>query len=168
MRGCTRSERRSPRNRIPSRHVPVNPWRDLRGWQERLERLTAITPTAGPRRSTSTKPPTATSSPRSCPGMAREQIELAMEDSRLTIRGQPASRRPAGRRPLPPGRARPWRLLPHLRVRRQDRRRCRDGRPHRRRADRHAPEGAAPADAQDRSAVTRRTPHDPTHRCRPF
>ena len=51
-----------------------------------------ITPTAGPRRSTSTRPPTATSSRRRCPGIARDQIELALEDSRLTIRGQRVER----------------------------------------------------------------------------
>ena len=77
----------------------------------------------GRRRSTSTRPTIATSSPPKCPGLAREQIDLALEDTRLTIRGR-ATRRPsaAGRAvPLPPGRARPRRLLAHLRVRRRDR-----------------------------------------------
>jgi HSP20 family protein len=67
--------------------MPVNPWRDLRAWQERLERLAA-------HRSDSWAPPidvyeTADTFVVSAevPGLAREQIELAMADSRLVIRG---------------------------------------------------------------------------------
>jgi HSP20 family protein len=67
--------------------MPVNPWRDLRAWQERLERLAA-------HRSDSWAPPidvyeTADSFVVSAevPGLTREQIELAMADSRLVIRG---------------------------------------------------------------------------------
>jgi HSP20 family protein len=66
----------------------VNPWRDLRGWQERLERLSS-------HHADSWSPPidvyeTADRYVVSAelPGLAREQIELAMADSRLTIRGQ--------------------------------------------------------------------------------
>ena len=65
-----------------------NPWRDLRGWHERLERL------AG-QHADGWVPPIDVfeTSDRyviaaEVPGLDREQIELAMEDSRLTIRGQ--------------------------------------------------------------------------------
>jgi HSP20 family protein len=64
-----------------------NPWRDLRGWHERLERL------AG-HHADGWVPPIDVfeTSDRyviaaEVPGLDREQIELAMEDSRLTIRG---------------------------------------------------------------------------------
>jgi HSP20 family protein len=65
-----------------------NPWPDLRGWHERLERL------AG-HHAESWAPPIDVfeTSDRyviaaELPGLDREQIELAMEDSRLTIRGR--------------------------------------------------------------------------------
>ncbi len=65
-----------------------NPWRDLRGWQERLERLTG-------QHGDAWAPPIDVfeTSDRyviaaELPGLARDQIELAMEESRLTIRGQ--------------------------------------------------------------------------------
>ena len=68
--------------------MPVNPWRDLRAWQERLERLSA-------HRTDSWTPPidvyeTADAYVVSAelPGLTREQIELSMADSRLTIRGE--------------------------------------------------------------------------------
>ena len=72
--------------------MPVNPWRDLRAWQERLERLSA-------HRTDSWTPPidvyeTADSYIVSAevPGLTREQVELSMADSRLTIRGERAER----------------------------------------------------------------------------
>jgi len=62
--------------------------RDLRAWQERLERLSAHHPD-------SWTPPIDVYETddryviaAELPGLAREQIELALEDSRLTIRGQ--------------------------------------------------------------------------------
>ena len=65
-----------------------NPWRDLRGWQERLERL------AG-HHAESWAPPIDVYETNDryviaaeVPGLTREEIELAMEDSRLTIRGR--------------------------------------------------------------------------------
>ena len=68
--------------------MPVNPWRDLRAWQERLERLSA-------HHAESWSPAidvyeTADSYvvAAELPGLTRDQIELAMADSRLTIRGQ--------------------------------------------------------------------------------
>ncbi|HXG57201.1 MAG TPA: Hsp20/alpha crystallin family protein [Vicinamibacterales bacterium] len=73
-----------------------NPWRDLRGWQDRLERLSGHHPD-------SWAPPIDVyeTSERyviaaELPGLTREQIELAMEDSRLTIRGERVEARPSG------------------------------------------------------------------------
>ena len=104
--------------------MPVNPWRDLRAWQERLERLSS-------HHADSWTPPIDVYETADryvvaaeLPGLAREQIELAMADSRLTIRGQRVERPVGRRRPLPPGRARARRVLAHLRVHRQDRRRA--------------------------------------------
>jgi HSP20 family protein len=72
--------------------MPCDPLRDLRAWQERLERLAA-------------QPGTAWAPPidvyetadryvltAEVPGLLREQIELALEENRLTLRGT----RPAG------------------------------------------------------------------------
>jgi len=68
--------------------MPVNPWRDLRAWQERLERLSA-------HHTDSWTPPidvyeTADRYVVSAevPGLTREQIELSMADARLVIRGE--------------------------------------------------------------------------------
>jgi HSP20 family protein len=65
-----------------------DPLRDLRVWQERLERLTD-------HRSDSWTPPIDVYETQDryvvaaeVPGLSREAIELALEDSRLTIRGQ--------------------------------------------------------------------------------
>jgi HSP20 family protein len=62
--------------------------RDLRAWQERLERLSA-------HHSDSWTPPIDVYETddryviaAELPGLARDQIELALEDARLTIRGQ--------------------------------------------------------------------------------
>jgi HSP20 family protein len=72
--------------------MPVNPWRDLRAWQERLERLTA-------HHAESWSPPIDVYETADryvvaaeLPGLTREQIELAMADSRLTIRGERVER----------------------------------------------------------------------------
>ena len=65
-----------------------NPWRDLRGWHERLERL------AGHHADAWVPPIDVFETAdryviaAELPGLDRNQIELAMEDSRLTIRGQ--------------------------------------------------------------------------------
>src|SRR5919106_261402 len=67
-----------------------NPWRDLRGWQERLEQLTGHHGDAW-------VPPIDVFETADryviaaeLPGLVRDQIELAMEDSKLTIRGRTA------------------------------------------------------------------------------
>ena len=65
-----------------------NPWRDLRGWHEKLERLTGHHGDAW-------APPIDVFETADryviaaeLPGLTREKIELAMEESRLTIRGR--------------------------------------------------------------------------------
>ena len=70
--------------------------RDLRVWQERLERLSTHRPDAW-------TPPIDVYETADryviaaeVPGIAREHIELALEDSRLTIRGQRVDRSAAG------------------------------------------------------------------------
>jgi HSP20 family protein len=76
--------------------MPWDPLRDLRAWQERLERLSA------PHTDSWTPPidvyETADRYVISAelPGMERGQIELLLEDARLTIRGQRADRTTAG------------------------------------------------------------------------
>jgi HSP20 family protein len=70
--------------------------RDLRAWQERLERLSAHHPD-------SWTPPIDVYETddryviaAELPGLARDQIELALEDARLTIRGQRIDRTASG------------------------------------------------------------------------
>lgn len=70
----------------------MNPWRDLRAWQDRLERLSSHhadswTPAIDVYETGDRYVVTA-----ELPGMAREQIELAMADSQLTVRGQRVER----------------------------------------------------------------------------
>ncbi len=94
------------------------------------------------------------------PGLGREQVDLAFEDRRLTIRGlRCRSGRRGGRPALPSGRTRLRLVHAHLRVRRQDRRRAGHGGPGRRRADGHVAEAHAAARAQDSRPVTRPAPH---------
>lgn len=65
-----------------------DPLRDLRAWQERLERL------AHPHAEPWTPPIDVYETPSAyvitveVPGVPREQVELAVEDTRLTIRGR--------------------------------------------------------------------------------
>src|SRR5688500_19630859 len=76
--------------------MPWDPMRDLRAWQERLERL------SNHRAESWTPPIDVYEAPdryviaAEVPGLTREQIELALEDSRLTIRGQRAERPASG------------------------------------------------------------------------
>jgi len=67
--------------------MPCDPLRDLRAWQERLERLatqrgSAWDPPIDVYETTSRYVVTA-----EVPGLARDQIELAVQDNRLTISG---------------------------------------------------------------------------------
>ena len=67
--------------------MPCDPLRDLRAWQERLERLAA-------QRGSAWDPPMDVYETAAryvvtaeVPGLARDQVELALQDNRLTIRG---------------------------------------------------------------------------------
>lgn len=68
--------------------MPVNPWRDLRAWQERLERLSSHhadswTPAIDIFETADRYIVAA-----ELPGLTRDQVEIAMADSQLTLRGQ--------------------------------------------------------------------------------
>jgi HSP20 family protein len=68
--------------------MPGDPLRDRRAWQERLERL------AHPHQEPWTPPIDVYETPVSyvltveVPGLTRDQVELAVEDRRLTVRGR--------------------------------------------------------------------------------
>jgi HSP20 family protein len=68
--------------------MPVNPWRDLRAWQDRLERLTTHHADSWTPAIDVYETPDRYIVAAELPGLSREQIELAMADSQLTIRGQ--------------------------------------------------------------------------------
>jgi HSP20 family protein len=72
---------------LRSTGMPCDPLRDLRAWQERLERLAA-------QHATAWAPPIDVYETEDryvitaeVPGVAREQVELAVQDNRVTIRG---------------------------------------------------------------------------------
>jgi HSP20 family protein len=74
--------------------MPCDPLRDLRAWQERLERLAAVRPD-------SWSPPVDVYETADryvitaeLPGLTRDDVELAVEDTRLTIRGRRADAGP--------------------------------------------------------------------------
>ena len=72
--------------------MPVNPWRDLRAWHERLERLSSHhtdswTPAIDVFETADRYVVSA-----ELPGLTREQINLEMASSRLTIRGERVER----------------------------------------------------------------------------
>jgi len=72
--------------------MACDPLRDLRAWQERLERLASqqASPWAPPIDVYETETSYVISA--EIPGLARDQIQLSVQDNRLTIRGE----RPAG------------------------------------------------------------------------
>src|SRR5688572_25143129 len=72
--------------------MPVNPWRDLRAWQERLERLSSHHAESWTPAIDVYETPDRYVVAAELPGLTREQIELAMADSRLTVRGQRLTR----------------------------------------------------------------------------
>ena len=72
--------------------MPVNPWRDLRAWQERLERLSSHHADSWAPAIDVYETADRYVVVAELPGLAREQIELAMADSQLTIRGQRVER----------------------------------------------------------------------------
>ena len=70
--------------------MPCDPLRDLRAWQERLERLAA-------QHATAWAPPIDVYETEDryvitaeVPGIVREQVDLALQDNRLSIRGSRA------------------------------------------------------------------------------
>ena len=67
--------------------MPCDPLRDLRAWQERLERLAAQHGGAWDPPMDVYETPARYVVTAEVPGLAREQIELAVQDNRLTIRG---------------------------------------------------------------------------------
>lgn len=76
--------------------MPCDPLADLRAWQERLERLSR-------HQGESWSPPIdvyeidgAYVITAELPGLTRDQVELAVEESRLTIQGRRETRMPAG------------------------------------------------------------------------
>jgi HSP20 family protein len=68
------------------------PW-DTRAWQDRLERLSSHHTDAWAPAIDVYETPTAYIVTAEVPGVSRDQIDLALEDSRLTLRGQRADRR---------------------------------------------------------------------------
>ena len=67
--------------------MPCDPLRDLRAWQERLERLATQRGSAWDPPIDVYETPSRYVVTAELPGLARDQIELAVQDSRLTIRG---------------------------------------------------------------------------------
>lgn len=67
--------------------MPCDPLRDLRAWQERLERLAAQRGTAWDPPMDVYETPARYVVTAEVPGLARDQIELAVQDNRLTIGG---------------------------------------------------------------------------------
>jgi len=65
----------------------------MRAWQERLERLASPHPDSWAPAIDVYETTTAYIVTAEVPGVRREQIDLAIEDSRLTLRGQRADRR---------------------------------------------------------------------------
>lgn len=68
--------------------MAVNPWRDLRAWQERLERLSLHHPDSWSPAIDVYETADRYVVAAEVPGLTREEIELAMADSRLIIRGE--------------------------------------------------------------------------------
>jgi HSP20 family protein len=67
--------------------MPCDPLRDLRAWQERLERLAAQGGSAWDPRMDVFETPARYVVTAEVPGLARDQIDLAVQDNRLSIRG---------------------------------------------------------------------------------
>jgi len=71
------------------------PW-ELRAWQERLERLSSHHPDAWTPAIDVYETDAAYVVTAEVPGVSRDQIDLALEESRLTIRGHRTDRHAAG------------------------------------------------------------------------
>jgi HSP20 family protein len=70
------------------------PW-DVRAWQDRLERLSSHSADAWAPAIDVYETPSAYIVTAEVPGVSRDQIELAFDESRLTLRGQRVDRRAA-------------------------------------------------------------------------
>jgi HSP20 family protein len=68
--------------------MPCDPLRDLRAWQERLERLARPQPEPWTPAIDVYETADSYVITIEVPGLAREQVELAVEDSRLVVRGR--------------------------------------------------------------------------------
>lgn len=68
--------------------MPCDPLRDLRAWQDRLERLAHHRPESWAPPIDVYETPSSYVITVEVPGVTRDQIELAVEDARLTIRGR--------------------------------------------------------------------------------
>src|SRR3954453_18388837 len=68
--------------------MPWEPLRELRAWQERLERLSAHNADPWPPPIDVYETDDRYVVAAEVPGLSREHVDLALEDSRLTIRGQ--------------------------------------------------------------------------------
>jgi HSP20 family protein len=71
------------------------PW-DMRAWQERLERLSSHHPDSWTPAIDVYETGTAYVVTAEVPGVTRDQIDLALEESRLTLRGQRSEQRATG------------------------------------------------------------------------
>lgn len=68
--------------------MPVNPWRDLRAWQQRLERLSSQHADSWTPAVDVYETPDRYVVSAELPGLTREQIDLVLTDSRLVVRGE--------------------------------------------------------------------------------
>lgn len=68
--------------------MPCDPLRDLRAWQERLERLAALRPDSWAPPIDVYETPDRYVITAELPGLTREDVDLAVEETRLTIRGR--------------------------------------------------------------------------------
>jgi HSP20 family protein len=76
--------------------MPWDPLRDLRAWQERLERFSAHHPDSWAPPIDVYETPDRYIVSAEVPGLGREDVDLAIEDSRITIRGHRPDRGAAG------------------------------------------------------------------------
>jgi HSP20 family protein len=76
--------------------MPCDPLADLRAWQERLERMSRHQGDAWMPSTDVYEIDGAYVITAEVPGLSRDQVDLSVEDSRLTIRGRRESGGPAG------------------------------------------------------------------------
>lgn len=76
--------------------MPWDPLRDLRAWQERLERLSAPHPDSWAPPIDVYETPDRYIISAEVPGLGRDQVDLSIDDNRITIRGHRPERPPAG------------------------------------------------------------------------